>query len=146
MSDRWPEVVAGLGVAGCALTALSLIGRWPSLLSAGLVGIGASYGVQLSLGGDTVDAAAPAVAAGLFLAAELGFWSLERGATRYGRAAVGRRALQLGAGALATGLVGSLVLAAASGVSGGVALEAAGVAAAALTVAAIALLASRSSV
>ena len=57
-----------------------------------------------------------------------------------------RRLLGIAGGAVATGLVGSLVLAAASGGSGGVGLEAVGVAAAALTLAAIAFLASRSSV
>ena len=86
------------------------------------------------------------MAAALFVAAELGFWSLERSPARYERAALARRLLGIVSGAVATGLVGSLVLVAASGVSGGVGLEAAGVAAAALTLAAIAFLASRSSV
>ncbi len=144
--NRLQGVVAGVGAAGCALTALALPGRWPSLLPAGLAGVGGSYGVFLGLHSGAVDAAAPAVAAALFVAAELGFWSLERSAARYERAAVARRLLGLIGGAVATGLVGSLVLAAASGVSGGVGLEAAGVAAAALTLAAIAFLASRSSV
>ena len=89
---------------------------------------------------------APAVAAGLFVAAELGFWSLEGTAARYGGAAIARRLGVIAGGAVATGLVGSLVLAATSGVSGGVGLEAAGVGAAVLTLAAIAFLASRRSV
>jgi len=99
----------------------------------------------LGLRGGAVDAAAPAVAAALFLAAELGFWSLERSAARYDRAAAVRRLLGIGGGAVGTGLVGSLLLAVASGVNGGVGLEAAGVAAAVFTLAAIAYLASRSS-
>ena len=57
-----------------------------------------------------------------------------------------RRIAGLAGCALLTALVGSLVLGLTAGVGGGVALEAVGVAAAALTVAAIALLASRSSV
>jgi hypothetical protein len=138
--------VAGVGAAGFALTALALPGRWPSLLSAGLACVGGSYGVLLGLRGGAVDAAAPAVAAALFAAAELGFWSLERSGARYGRAAAVRRLVGIGIGVVGTGLVGSLVLAVASGVTGGVGLEAAGVAAAVSTLAAIAYLASRSSV
>ena len=144
--DRLPAVVAAVGTAGCALTALALPGRWPSLLPAGLAGVGGSYAVFLGLHSGVADAAAPAVAAALFAAAELGFWSLKRGAARYERPALVRRLLGIAGGAVATALVGSLVLAAASGVSGGVGLEAVGVAAAALTLAAIAFLASRSSV
>jgi hypothetical protein len=143
---RLSWVVAVVGAAGCALTALALPGRWPSLLPLGLALVGGSYGVFLSLRGDGIDAAAPAVAAGLFVAAELGLWSLEGSAARYHAATAARRLGSIAAGAVATGLVGSLVLAATSGVSGGVGLEAAGVGAAVLMLAAIALLASRRSV
>ena len=101
---------------------------------------------MLGLRGGSVDAAAPAVGAALFVAAELGFWSIERGVARYERPAALRRLLGLGGGAVGTGLIGSLVLAVAAGVSGGVGLEAAGVAAAVLTLAEIASMASRSSV
>jgi hypothetical protein len=144
--ERLSWVVAGVGAAGCALIVLALPGRWPSLLPLGLAAVGGSYGVFLSLRGGSVEARAPAVAAGLFVAAELGLWSLERGAVRYSARAMARRLGGVGVGAVATGLVASLVLAATSGVSGGVALEAAGVGAAVLTLAAIAALASRPSV
>ena len=140
----WP-VVAGVGAAGCALAALSLSRPWPSLLPLGLVGVGGAYGVRVVLHGGAVDAAAPAIAAVLFATAELGYWSLERGAP-YDRLAALRRVGFVIAGALVTALAGSLVLVAASGVSGGVSLEAAGVVAALLTLGAIALLASRASV
>jgi hypothetical protein len=143
---RLSWVVASVGAAGLALTALALPGRWPSLLPLGLAAVGGSYGVFLSLRGGGIDAGAPAVAAGLFVAAELGFWSLEGAAARYDAAAAARRLGGIAAAAVATGLVGSLVLAATSGVSGSVGLEAAGVGAAVLTLAAIALLASRRSV
>jgi hypothetical protein len=145
-ADRLPQLVAGVGAAGCALVALALPGRWPSLLPLGLASVGGAYGVLLSLRGGSVDPAAPAVAAALFVAAELGFWSLERGAVRYPTGLAARRLLGLAAGAVVTGLVGSLVLTATSGVSGGVGLEAAGVGAAVLMLAAIAVLASRSGV
>ena len=143
---RLSWVVAGVGAAGCVLVVLALPRRWPSLLPLGLATVGGSYGVFLSLRGGAVDAGAPAVAAALFAAAELGFWSLEGGVVRYAAAATTRRLGWIAAAAVATGLVASLVLAAASGVSAGAGLEAAGVGAAVLTVAAVAVLAARSSV
>jgi hypothetical protein len=137
--------VAAVGGAGCVLTALAVPRRWASLLPLGLLCVGASYGLHLALDERSVDAAAPLVAAALFIAAELAYWSLERGAPSR-RGAAARRAGGVALGAVLTALVGSLVLVAASGVSGGVALEALGVLAALLTLGAIALLASRASV
>jgi hypothetical protein len=136
-----PEVVAGIGVAGCAIAALALVARRPSLFPLGLAGVGAAYGVYVSLRGRGVDPLAPLVAAALYAAAEVGFWSLERTAARGERALTARRLGGLAAGALLTALVGSLLLLAASGTSGGVGLEAAGVAAAIVALAAIARLA-----
>jgi hypothetical protein len=143
--ERLRVVVIGVGSAGCLLAALAFPRRWATLLPLGLVGVGGCYGLFVALQGGSVDAAAPIVAATLYAAAELGYWSLERGA-RYRRVIVARRLGGVALGALAAALVGSLVLVAASGVSGGVALEALGVAAALLTLGAIALLASRASV
>ena len=144
--DRLPEVVAGVGAAGCALIVIAFVARRPSVFPVGLAGVAAAYGVYLSLRSGAVDARAPAVAAALYVAAELGFWSLERTASRSERTVVVRRVAAVAGGALLTGLVGSLMLGLTTGVGGGLALEAAGVAAAALMVAAIAVLASRSSV
>jgi hypothetical protein len=144
--DRLPEVVAGVGAGGCVLIAIAFLARRPSVFPVGLAGVGAAYGVYLSLHSGAVDPRAPAVAAALYVAAELGFWSLERTASRSERTVVVRRVATVAAGAVFTGLVGSLVLGLTTGVGGGLALEAVGVAAAALTVAAIAVLASRSSV
>jgi hypothetical protein len=142
-AGRVPELVVAVGLAGCVLMVVAFLGRWPSVLPVGLVGVGAAYAISLALRSGAVDAAAPAVAAALFVAAELGFWALERSPARAERQLLVRRISGLAVGALGTALVGSLVLGLTAGVSGGVALEAAGVAAAALTVAAIALLASR---
>jgi hypothetical protein len=144
--DRLPEVVAGVGAGGCVLIAIAFLARRPSVFPVGLAGVGAAYGVYLSLHSGAVDPRAPAVAAAFYVAAELGFWSLERTASRSERTVVVRRVVTVAAGAVFTGLVGSLVLGLTTGVGGGLALEAVGVAAAALTVAAIAVLASRSSV
>jgi hypothetical protein len=91
-----------------------------------------------------VDELAPLVAAGLFVAAELGFWSIEPSAALPERAVVVRRLLFLAAAALAVGLVGSVLLYAASGASGGLRLESLGVAAAVAALAIVALLARRS--
>ena len=127
--------------------AAALVTRRPSALPVGLAGVGAAYGLFLSLRTGAVDPRAPAVATALFVAAELGFWGL-RAVNRACASGRFSSAASPGspAGALLTALVGSLVLGLTTGVGGGVALEAAGVAAATLTVAAIALLASRSSV
>lgn len=144
--ERLSQVVLGVGAAGCALMAAALVTRRPSALPVGLAGVGAAYGLFLSLRTGAVDPRAPAVATALFVAAELGFWGLERSPARGERAVLVRRIAWLAGCALLTALVGSLVLGLTAGVGGGVALEAAGVAAATLTVAAIALLASRSSV
>ena len=106
----------------------------------------AAYAVFLAVRNGAVDARAPAVAAALFAVAELGFWSLERSPSRSERVVLLRRVSGLAAGAILTALVGTLVLVLATGASGGVGLEAAGVAAAVLAVAAITRLASRASV
>jgi hypothetical protein len=108
--------------------------------------VGAAYAVFLAVRNGAVDARAPAVAAALFAVAELGFWSLERSPSRSERVVLLRRVTGLAGGAILTALVGTLVLVLATGASGGVGLEAAGVAAAVLAVAAIARLASRASV
>jgi hypothetical protein len=141
--DRLREVVAGVGAGGCAVIVLALVLRQPSVFPVGLAGVGAAYGVFVSLRSGVVDARAPLVAAGLFAAAELGYWSLERTPSRSERVVVLRRVAWLAAAAVLSGLVGSLVLVLTTGASGGVGLEAAGVAAAVLAVAAIARLAAR---
>ena len=145
-SDRLAEVVGIVGVAGGALMAFALCTRWRSVFPLGIALVGASYGVFLGIHNGPVDQWAPAVAAALLVAAELGFWSLERSPSRSEGAVLLRRVGGLAGAAVVTGLIGSLVLVAATGASGGVPLEAAGVGAAVLAVAAIARLASRASV
>ena len=145
-SERLPAVIGSIGGAGGALMAFALATRWRSVFPFGLVLVGASYGGFLGVRNGAVDEWAPAVAAALFVAAELGFWSLERSPSRSEVVVLLRRIVGIAAGAIVTALVGSLVLVVATGASGGVGLEAAGVAAAVLAVAAIASLASRASV
>ena len=138
-SDRVPEVVAGGGAAGWTLAAVALAVRRPAVLPWGLAGVGAAYAVLLGVRGG-VDRRAPVVAAALFAAAELGFWSVETVAGRSGRAVELRRLAVLVAAALGTTLVGGLLLVLAAGVGGGVGLEVVGVLAAILTLASIAFL------
>jgi hypothetical protein len=145
-SDRLPQVVAGVGAGGCALLGFALATRWKSSFPVGLAGVGAAYAVFLAVRNGAVDPRAPAVAAALFAAGELGFWSLERTPSRSERVVLLRRVAGLAAGALLTALAGTFVLVVATGASGGVGLEAAGVAAAVLAVAAIARLTARASV
>jgi hypothetical protein len=145
-SDRLPAVVGGVGTAGGALMALALATRWRTVFPVGIALVGASYTVFVAVRNGAVDGRAPAVAAAVFAAAELGYWSLERSPSRSERVVVVRRVAGLVGAAAVTGLLGSLVLVFATGASGGVGLEAAGVAAAVLSVAVIARLASRASV
>lgn len=132
-----------MGAGGLALTAIALIGRWPSLLPWGIVGVGASYTVFLSLQGSTVDSWAPAVAAAIFAAAELGFWSVERDRAWSEPAVITRRVVFIVLGALLTALVGAFLLVAVSGGSGGIGYLAVGVGAAVLTLAIVAVLTAR---
>ncbi|HKC22497.1 MAG TPA: hypothetical protein VKB64_08305 [Gaiellaceae bacterium] len=112
----------------------------------GLVLVGASYAAYLALRNGAVDARAPAVAAALFAVAELGFWSLERTPSHSEGTVLVRRLAALAAGVVLTAFAGSLLLVLTTGVTGGVGLEAAGVAAAVLALGAIVRLASRASV
>jgi len=135
--------VAAIGALGWTLAAVALLGRWPSLLPWGVAGVGAAYALFVGLRTGSVDPRAPIVAAGLFVAAELGFWSLEPLDARPERIVLVRRLLFVVFAGLGAALVGSLLLVAAAGVSGGIALEAVGVLAAVLTLTLVAALASR---
>ena len=143
--NRLPEVVTGVGAAGVVLVSVALAGRWPSVLPLGLAGVGAAYATYLSLRSGTIDPRAPVVAAALFVAAELAYWSIERQEGRADRAVLVRRIALIGAGALGTAILGSVLLLAAGGGSGGLALEAVGVVAAIALLAVIAYLAARPS-
>jgi hypothetical protein len=129
---------------GLTITALALAGRWPSLLPWGIVGVGAGYTVFLALREGTVDPRAPIVAAALFAAAELGFWSVEPREGWREPTVLVRRIVFIGASALGTALVGALLLVLVAGTSGGVGFEAIGVGAAVLTLTIVAVLTARS--
>lgn len=141
--DRLSGLVAGVGAAGIAVAGLALTLRWPRVLPLGIVGVGASYAAFAVLGGPSVDGRAPFVAAAVFAAAETGFWSVEPSSARAPRVITVRRVGLIAAASLATALAGSVLLVVSAGTSGGVALEAAGVAAAVTAAGVVAALAAR---
>lgn len=143
-ASRLSELVVAIGATGIALAVLGLVRPWASLLAGAIAATGAAYSVELSLGPRTIDASAPLVAAALFVAAELGYWSIEPCTARPERAVVVRRLVFLAASAFVVALVGSVLLYATSGASGGIGLESLGVAAAVVALSIVALLARRS--
>ncbi len=142
-APRLSQLVWGVGAAGVALAVIGLVRPWPLVVAAAIAVVGAAYAVAFAVGPRTVDEWAPLVAAGLFLAAELGFWSIEPSAARRERAIVVRRLLFLAVAALGVALIGSVLLYVASSASGGIGLESLGVAAAVAALSIVALLARR---
>jgi hypothetical protein len=143
--DRLVALVAALAGLGLVVTAVALVTRWAAALPSGFVGVAAAYALFLSLRPGTVDGRAPMVAAALFIAAELSYWSIERGNwPSEGQVIIRRLALLVSAG-LGAAIVGGLLLLLTSQGRGGIGQEAAGIGAAVLTLAVIAVLTRRSS-
>jgi hypothetical protein len=94
-----------VGIAFLVLVAgLVLVG--PSLVPVSAFIVGGVYGAELAISDAPLDAAAPMVAAGLFLAVELGYWSLdERGRWQSEAGAAPRRAALVALLAAAAALV-----------------------------------------
>ncbi len=117
----------GFRVAALALLALvsALVLGWPSLLPASLLLLGGLYGAQLALDDSALDGASPFFAAGLLVAAELAYWSLEeQGSVRADPGESLRRAAFVALLALGTLLGGSLLLVLTDGVrAGGLAVD-----------------------
>jgi hypothetical protein len=75
--DAFREVGVRVGaVAFVALVAGIVLAR-PSLVPVAAALAGGLYGVELAIADAPLDVAVPAVAAGLFVCAELAYWSLE---------------------------------------------------------------------
>ncbi len=138
--DRLQQIALGLGLAGISVALVSLVARWATLYGLGLAIVGSAYAVYLALRPGSVDEGAPLVATLLFLASELGYWSLERHDAWPEPAVLVRRLVLLTAAACGCALVGTLLLVAISGTEGGIVVEGLGVAAAVLTVAVAAAL------
>ncbi len=136
---RWANAVAG--TLACVLLAAGLALRLPVVVPVALLALGAGYGASLGVEGGALDARAPALAAALFLLAELAYWSLElRDAVADEPGAYGRRigllsALALGALAVGAGLLAIVD----AGERGGISVEALGAVAAVAALAIVAL-------
>ena len=79
----WPALAGGeprlllVGAVPVALLAAALAARGPAAVTAALALLGGEFALYLVTLADDVDLAAPAIAAGLVVCAELAFWSLE---------------------------------------------------------------------
>ena len=138
-------LVLALGAAALLWLVLGLATRWSAALAAGLVLLGAEQAVRLANGSDSVDPWTPVYAAGLLLAAELAWWSIEQRVPAWSQPGVVLRRLLVIVALCAAGaaLAALIVVAAGSPLEGGVGLELVGVAAAVAAVAVVAALARR---
>ena len=132
---------ADVRVAAIAFLALvaSLVLGWPTFVPVAVALVGGGYAVELAIDDAPLDLAAPAVAVGLFLAAELGYWSLdERSRTPGDRGQGLRRAALVTLGALGAFAVATALLALVEEIeAGGFALDLVGALAAVAVVLAV---------
>lgn len=138
---------AGWRISALGLLALvaALVLGWTALVPVALGALGGWYGLQLAVDDAPLDLAAPLVAAGLVVTAELAYWSLEETERVEGEAGqTWRRLAYVAALAFGTFVVSALLLALVDGVrAGGLAIDLLGAAAAAAALVAIALAARR---
>jgi hypothetical protein len=124
---------------------VALVLGWTAFVPVALGALGIWYGLQLAVDDAPLDLAAPLVAAGLVVTAELAYWSLEERERVEGeRGAALRRLSYVAALAFGTFVVSGLLVALVDGVRpGGLAIDLLGAAAAAAALVAIALAAAR---
>ncbi len=143
----------GAGQVGARLVMLALVALvaalvlgWSVLLPASLLLVGAAYALHLYLD-EGFDVKAPLFAAGLLLAAELGYWSLEEREQVRSEPGEGLRRLAFVAGLTLAGLVVGTVLLAAADLAraGGLAVDLVGAGAAAAALLLVVLYARRQS-
>lgn len=117
----------GARVSAVALVALvaGIVQGWPSLIPLAVAAVAGSYAVQLAIDDARLDTAAPVVAVGLLLAAELAYWSLDERTRTSGDPGQGFRRLTFVALVAAAALVvASALLAVVDEVrAGGLALD-----------------------
>jgi hypothetical protein len=138
-------LVFALGAGGLLWLLLGLATRWSAALAAGIVLLGAEQAVRLANGPDSVDPWTPVYAAGLLLAAELAWWSIEPRVASWSEDWLALRRLAAIVGVCAAGalIAAVIVLAAGAPLTGGAGLELTGVLAAVAAVAVVAALARR---
>jgi hypothetical protein len=101
-------------VAAVAFVALvaAVVQGWTWLVPASITLVGGAYAVELAIDDARLDLAAPLVAVGLALAAELAYWSLDERVRTTGDPGEGlRRAALVALGAAVTLVVGAALLA-----------------------------------
>jgi len=135
--------VIAAGAVGCL--ALGVLGFWVRGVAWGVALLAATFLVRVQIDPDTASAWTPLVAAALLLIAELAYWSFELdGSDTAGGVQLGRRALEVGALAVAAGILCELALDASVLVpAGGFAVLGVGVVAAAAVLAIVLRLARR---
>jgi hypothetical protein len=145
MAGDQSQIVAGAGAVGCAALLLGGLTGWAGGAPWGVATLAAAYAGALAVGPTGLDPWAPAVAAGILVAAETGAWAAElRSPLRLDGAVVAARAalvLGMAAAAAAVGLV--LIAPGAGPELAGPLITAAGVASAVAAVAVIRTLARR---
>ena len=100
-------------VAAVALVALvaAVVRGWPVLVPVAVTLVGGTYAAQLAVDDAPLDLAAPAVAVGLFLVAELAYWSLDERSRFVADPGLGlRRAALVAASGLAIFVASSALL------------------------------------
>lgn len=137
------EADARLAVGSLAVLLAAIASGWSPLVPVALALAGGAYAGQLAVDDGQLDAAAPLVAAGLLVAGELAYWSLEERERVPGDPGEGLRRMAyvaaLGVGVL---LVGALLLALVDVIHvRGLAFDVAGACAAATALAVILLVA-----
>ena len=101
-------------VAAVAFVALvaAVVHGWSWLIPASITLVGGAYAAELAIDDAALDLAAPLVAVGLVLAAELAYWSLDERARTTGDPGSGlRRAALVAIGAAVTLVLGAALLA-----------------------------------
>jgi hypothetical protein len=91
-------------VAAVAFVAVvaAIVRGWPALVPVAVAAVGGTYAAELVIDDAPLDLVSPVVAAGLFLAAELAYWSLDERSLSAGDAGLGlRRAALVAVGGLA---------------------------------------------
>lgn len=141
-ADRIAFLVLALGAGSVALLAFGLAAPSPPALVGSLVGIAASWSLSAWTRGSGAPGGTILAASGIFVAAELAYWSLEQASVPDEPELLARRAAGLAlraAGALA--LVSFALAALGLRAGGGLLLEAVGAAAAVALLALVLLLA-----
>lgn len=141
--DQFQEAAVRVGAVAFLALVAGIVLAWAPLIpvAAGLAG--GLYAVELAIAEAPLDVAAPVVAAGLFLCAELAYWSLDESARWRGDAGDSlRRAAFVSLLAVAAFLVAAFLLALVDAVRArGLALDLLGAIAAAAAIATVVVVA-----